>query len=561
MHLIKTLAAGVVGAENGTATLYRRGTSTRVGYYEEFEGTTFVAPAAIPLDENGGAVAYVNENVDVLVKSSTGTTVRNFVDGVGASAVEVRSRSFIGTNYETAAVAASEPTTLRSVLDKVITSFGTTDFNVLVNGVDTAISAAASAFTGMFFNVKAAAYGALGDASNDDTTEIGLAIAAAAVDGGVVYFPPGVYNISSVLTVPSNVSLLGCGTNASIIQTTHASNNVLTTSGTPTYNAQVIEGLTLRASTTNSGYIVTFTAAAKTTFRDCYFGGANSTAASGLVNVAVGATKYIKFDNCTFRTGGSASKMVVSSLANRTGRIDLTGCTFITPASLTHSAPTTMGLLEGCCFFVYDCLFDLAASSAGTFSCIYPGAIQWGQVRGCEFLNTTGATVTCFALGALGASSAALVWFDEEGNQVSQASSNLTLYSMTHSATGYFVNLGTRESRYKEYAVSSTPTALDFLNYGVICVVSSVAGASTYTAVVGPVGARQSLLLANSNGTNRTMTLSTGIKSFGGYSITASTGGAGFEFTAMHPTSGGHNWYLTGFSGTNGTLGTDSYTV
>lgn len=44
-------------------------------------------------------------------------------------------------------------------------------------------------------------FGALGDAVNDDTAEIQLAINYAATIGGVVYFPPGTYIITSSLTL------------------------------------------------------------------------------------------------------------------------------------------------------------------------------------------------------------------------------------------------------------------------------------------------------------------------------------------------------------------------
>lgn len=56
----------------------------------------------------------------------------------------------------------------------------------------------------IIFNVKA--YGAVGDGSNDDSVAFTKAVAAAAVTGGMVFFPPGTY-ITSSQTVPSNVTL------------------------------------------------------------------------------------------------------------------------------------------------------------------------------------------------------------------------------------------------------------------------------------------------------------------------------------------------------------------
>lgn len=58
-----------------------------------------------------------------------------------------------------------------------------------------------------FFNVMT--YGATGNGSTDDTTAIQDAVNAAAVNGGVVYFPIGQYKISSSIILASSVYLLG----------------------------------------------------------------------------------------------------------------------------------------------------------------------------------------------------------------------------------------------------------------------------------------------------------------------------------------------------------------
>jgi hypothetical protein len=55
-------------------------------------------------------------------------------------------------------------------------------------------------------------YGATGDGVTDDYADIASAISAcSAAGGGVVFLPPGVFLISSLLTVPSSVSLQGSG--------------------------------------------------------------------------------------------------------------------------------------------------------------------------------------------------------------------------------------------------------------------------------------------------------------------------------------------------------------
>lgn len=62
------------------------------------------------------------------------------------------------------------------------------------------------------YNVKSAPYNAVGDGSNDDTAEIQAAINACqdSTRGGVIYFPPGIYAISSGLT-HGNGSSTGAG--------------------------------------------------------------------------------------------------------------------------------------------------------------------------------------------------------------------------------------------------------------------------------------------------------------------------------------------------------------
>lgn len=68
-------------------------------------------------------------------------------------------------------------------------------------------------------NVKSATYGARGDGTNNDTAAIIAAIAAAsAAGGGTVFLPRGIYLFNSLLTVPSNVVLVGEGSRASVLK-------------------------------------------------------------------------------------------------------------------------------------------------------------------------------------------------------------------------------------------------------------------------------------------------------------------------------------------------------
>jgi len=60
-------------------------------------------------------------------------------------------------------------------------------------------------------------FGAKGDGSHDDTTAIQDTIDSLDSRGGTVCFPPGVYKITSALTLTSYINLLGAGMNASRI--------------------------------------------------------------------------------------------------------------------------------------------------------------------------------------------------------------------------------------------------------------------------------------------------------------------------------------------------------
>jgi hypothetical protein len=67
------------------------------------------------------------------------------------------------------------------------------------------------------FNVQDSAYGATGNGTTDDTTAIAAALSAASA-GGIVYFPPGTYLVSSPLPVTSGIWILGAGREASVMK-------------------------------------------------------------------------------------------------------------------------------------------------------------------------------------------------------------------------------------------------------------------------------------------------------------------------------------------------------
>ena len=78
---------------------------------------------------------------------------------------------------------------------------------ITLNGTLSAIGDAYFKSGRPWFDVRA--FGATGDGSTNDSANVQAAITAAAVNGGIVFFPPGMYRCN--VTVPNGVTLLGSG--------------------------------------------------------------------------------------------------------------------------------------------------------------------------------------------------------------------------------------------------------------------------------------------------------------------------------------------------------------
>lgn len=392
MHLIAPLACGLSGAANGTVDVYVRGTTTRAAYYATFEGGTSITPtASIALDSNGGASIYVNQVVDCVVKNSSGTLVRRFTAGISASAVEVRGTYFTGVDYTTGVSSVGNPVDLQTVLDRFAQYAGFTanlayspppDWHVVVNGTSKTLASALSGLSGVFFNVKSSDYGALGDGSTDDTTAIAAAITAASSNGGIVYFPPGTYRVTSTLTLGAKVSLQGAGAGASLIAIDHASNNLLTYSNASTKDPQFIDGLQLYAAQSNSGKLITITATVFLNIINCYIGSSNQT---GKCLHAASANAYVRVYGTGFETNTAAHVDTSGG-----GGALLSGCRFVFPATYNT---TSVNISGGA---LYNCIFYNGTVTAGTFTnvSISGSSAFGGVVSGCAFPNAGGATVT-----------------------------------------------------------------------------------------------------------------------------------------------------------------------
>lgn len=390
MQLVDALAAGVRGAENGTALIYNRIGSQQIAYYlgdGGYEAENQVAAGtAVSLDEHGGATVYVTQVAKVVCKDSGGLTVRTFTVGNYDAAVEVISPSFTGADYATGASGVSKPVTLEQVLDAWETSAGAPDWEVLSDGVATPLQGLISSLGGYLLSVKN--YDAVGDGVANDTSAINACLAAASSSGKVAFFPPGTYKVTSALSLPVGVSMLGCGPAKSIIKMDHASNNMFTLTGSPS-EFQYIRGLAFGALQSWTGSIFTTTTSSLVVFEGCRFGDSFTVGvlASGyFYTVTDGISPTFQCQNCDFvfpvnRAGLLATK--VASAAQIT--LKLLGCR-LDWANLDSNPP----LASTYRLFLVGCTLDVTAMSVnsdGGFVSDYVVAV------GNFVTNTGGATI------------------------------------------------------------------------------------------------------------------------------------------------------------------------
>jgi len=92
--------------------------------------------------------------------------------------------------------------------------------------------------------INVTAYGAIGNGATDDTAAIQAAANAAAAGGLQLFFPPGVYNVSSALQMASNATWIAAAGTATLVAT--AGNPIITSVETQNDTAS---GLTLAGST------------------------------------------------------------------------------------------------------------------------------------------------------------------------------------------------------------------------------------------------------------------------------------------------------------------------
>jgi hypothetical protein len=463
MHLITPLICGVQGCGNGSASVCRRGTTIPATLFSSFEGEAFASSQLssadrVVLDSYGRAQVYVNELCDVRCYNEAGELQIEFTAGSAASAVEVRSDSFSGRNYDTGAEAPGQPTTLQEVLDAWLTVRARTDWGDLSSQP--------------FYIVTDEAYGATGDSITDDTTAITAALAAAAAEGGIVFFPPGTYRVTSTLTVQPGVSLLGALT--SELQMAHATNTLLTAQ-----SGGFIACLTLTA--TGTGILVD--AATDISLALCVLAGKGQLVASS-------AATLVRLHDCTLTSESYATGDNMVHFASVQARLEASGCEFRAAAAY---APTDDAMIYGNNLHLDRCQFISSLVTSGTYSYVkFSDNQPQGTITGCSFGNPSSATVVAIELGAYSSGTR----FFENGNNFGNA---ITFYSYTASSTGQGVHLGTRDKWTKTISTSSASVAVPTDQYGTV-IVQGTDTTAVLTGTPPPMGSTGRVLFYHPSG-------------------------------------------------------------
>lgn len=548
MHLVTSLASGVNGAANGFATFYQRGTATVATYYADFEASQAAPASALPLDGFGSLVAYVNQLVDVQVVDSSGVLVREFVAGAEAPAVEVISQSFTGTSYSDGSSGTSKPTNLQVVLDGWLTSAGQPDFNVTVAGVKTKLSAAVAGLAGLFFNVRS--YGAVGDGVADDGASIQAAVAAAVASpgaGGIVFFPPGIYRSTSVVTMSAGVSLMGCGGTSSKL----AFDSAVIAQGILVANSSgvvFISGLWVSTINTNFTAALLKPASSGLSIVDCLFGGDATT--KGILIADAGAIGG--FSNCVVERCALQNNADIQLITQTgTGRLTIRNCSAnVFAGNYTHAVFDLLGD-----FLVDNCRFDGTLMTGGTpiYIQLAPTATSAsGVIANCRFSGCGAVTPTAIknTLAAPGRDCM------EYGNTFGDSNGGVTAYAYTTDGFTSLGNLsdtarshGSRIGRCAEYLGNGATQALDPKTYGVITVLRSGGAGQTLTATKGSLGDQFTLQLLNETVGALTFTFAAPDFSFvaGAVTIAVNAGTRAyliFGWSAINPSGTAGQWAL-----------------
>jgi hypothetical protein len=263
--LIRSLAVSGSRKSDGTANasgrvyLYEPGTTTLVaGYTSDTLAQAWTTTNGyIPLDAGGRVAIWVNDPVDIVIADSSGTTINTHLgfNKTRAEQVEIEHESLTGALTDSSGAvtqALGGKTFLHDVLTTATVSLGT-DFQYQESA-----GATPRLWTDVVreIHITPQDFDAGANGIVDDTAAIVAAVAELVrLGGGVLYFPPGTYLISSQLDFGtgagsvSGISIVGAGSQASTIKQATVNLNAFSVYA----SAFRIKGLTITHSSTSTG--------------------------------------------------------------------------------------------------------------------------------------------------------------------------------------------------------------------------------------------------------------------------------------------------------------------
>jgi hypothetical protein len=435
---------------------------------------------------------YVNEVCDVTIYDADGTQQIVFTAGYAASAIEVRSPSFTGEDYNYAfSTAAGQPVSLQAVLDGWASTHLSTDWGL-------GDSAAP------FVVVTDAIYGAKADGVTDDSAAI-LAAVAAAEPGGIVYFPAGDYRVSQTITA-SGITLVGCD------------NYIIKDGATTAVHLASCNVLNLAFTSTGSGNLVEafgICSLWKTSFQ-----------AHGGKGLVLEASAEVYLTQCRFIPNSGDGEAIDASAGIT--RLTASNCYFATSGAAY--TPPSGAVVYGDQMHLDGCRFA-TSSPSGTFAYIkFSTATIVGTVRACHFEGTAGATITAaMVLGAYGSGSR---FYESESTF---SGTGITLYSYTASVATSGVELCSRNHLVRNLTDNSATVALPTDQYGVI-ILTSTHASPVMTGTLPPYGAKGTVIFYHPSGGAGTAQPTTNF--FGSTAaVTANTSSHAWEYISAAPNS------------------------
>lgn len=458
--LIGPLAVGFANCPSGSVLIRAKGTGVDSALvYTDADGTVS-AGTTHTLDQYGAIVRYVKEQVDCTVRTAAGATHRAFTHVEDARIVALENSGWTGA-YPGGVTAPGGLTTEDIAWGRMFTSLGAVDGKALVSGVATSIGPALSASTALYFNVKSATYGAVGNGTTDDTIAVTAAITAAnTAGGGIVYFPPGNYRLGSI-TIPSSfpIQLLGAGPGVSTIRTKSGAAAAFGESSTGT----VYSNLGFRAETSAisiTSFWGTSITGCITRFENCLFGNAtdNNVISAFALVTATGTKTY--FSGCRFVYAGPAV-----SVTGATNRVFFDGCQF--PAH-----PASGVAVNSASVAFVNC--DLEIGTATTVGNAWIGSTGNVSWTGGRIVGNWGGS------GTSNVSSSSLTITGAHVSTAAGSTLNLVSGSINLIDGGNFIDRTTGTTNLRADGSLATPAAGVSVSRGEATLAASVAG-TTYT--------------------------------------------------------------------------------